>query len=77
MNYAKAAKRPKTRGYTLNGIHSAAEVEFGFELSKEVVSKLLQRFTIDYVFDATEKVCFLFEFEHWLIFVLYSMVLDP
>ena len=57
MNYAKAVKRPKTRTYMANILQSKAEIEFGFELSTVEVSRLLKRFSIDYVFDVTEKVC--------------------
>ena len=56
MNYAKALKGPRTRGYMLNALHSQAETEIGHKLSKEEVSPLLQRFTIEFVYETTNKV---------------------
>ena len=72
MNYAKAAKRPKTRTFMSNILQSKAEIEFGFELSTVEVSRLLKRFSIDYVFDVTEKVCKLLTLNFSLI--LFSTV---
>ena len=56
MYFAQAVKGPKTRSFMLNTINSKAEVEVGHKLSTDEVSKLTQRFSIDYVFDATERV---------------------
>ena len=56
MNFAQALKGPLTRGSMLNSIHSRAEVELGHKLSKDEISKLAQKFSLDYVFYASEKV---------------------
>ena len=56
MNYANALKRPKTRAYILNTIKSHADTEFGVEASQDILQILLQRFEIEYIFDAVQKV---------------------
>ena len=56
MNFAQALKCPLTRGSMLNSMHSRAEVELGHKLSKDEISKLAQKFSLDYVFYASEKV---------------------
>ena len=56
MNYANAVKRPKTRAYILNTIKSHADTEFGVEDSQDIFQNLLQRFEIEYIFDAVQKV---------------------
>ena len=56
MNYANAVKRPKTRAYILNTIKSHADTEFGAEASGDIVQTLLQRFELEYVFNAVQKV---------------------
>ena len=56
MNYANAVKRPKTRAYILNTIKSHADTEFGVEASQDILQILLQRFEIEYIFDAVQKV---------------------
>ena len=56
MNYANAVKRPKTRAYILNSIKSHADTEFGAEASGDIVQTLLQRFELEYVFNAVQKV---------------------
>ena len=55
-----------------NILQSKAEIEFGFELSTVEVSRLLKRFSIDYVFDVTEKVCMLFSMNFGL-FLFYTV----
>ena len=59
MNYANAVKRPKTRSYIINTIKSHADTEFGVEASQDILQILLQRFEIEYVFDAVQKVFYL------------------
>ena len=59
MNYANAVKRPKTRAYIINTIKSHADTEFGVEASQDILQILLQRFEIEYVFDAVQKVFYL------------------
>jgi hypothetical protein len=56
MNYAQALKGRKTRSYLLNAVQSQAETEIGRKLSKDEASKLLQRFPIECIYDATHKV---------------------
>ena len=58
MNYANAVKRPKTRAYLANFVQSQAELEFGVEASKEVVSRLLLSFKEEYIYEAVGKVYF-------------------
>ena len=58
MNYANAVKRPKTRAYLANFVQSQAELEFGVDASKEVVSRLLLRFKVEYISEAVEQVYF-------------------
>ena len=58
MNYANAVKRPKTRAYLANFFQSQAELEFGVDASKEVVSRLLLRFKVEYISEAVEQVYF-------------------
>ena len=55
-NYASVAKGPMTRNFKINSIQSKAQLELGKNLSKEDVSKLAQRFTLDKVYETTEKV---------------------
>ena len=56
MNYANAVKRPKTRAYLYDTVKSHADTEFGAEASGEIVQTLLQRFELNYVFNAVQKV---------------------
>ena len=56
MNYAQALKGPRTKSYMLNVLHSQAETEIGHKLSKEEVSQLCQRFTIENVYGTVNKV---------------------
>ena len=56
MNYANAVKRPKTRGFLYETIKSHADTEFGAEASGDIVQTLLQRFELEYVFNAVQKV---------------------
>ena len=56
MNYANAVKRPKTRAFLYDTIKSHADTEFGFEASQDILQILLQRFEIEYIFDAVQKV---------------------
>ena len=56
MNFAKAVKGPRTRSYKLNFLNSQAEVELGHKLSNAEISQLANRFSIDYVFDTSERV---------------------
>ena len=56
MNYANAVKRPKTRAFLYDTIKSHADTEFGAEASGDIVQTLLQRFELEYVFNAVQKV---------------------
>ena len=56
MNYANAVKRPKTRAFIFDTIKSRADTEFGVEASQDVVQILSQRFELEYVFNAVQKV---------------------
>ena len=56
MNYANAVKRPKTRAFIFDTIKSHADTEFGVEASQDVVQILIQRFELEYVFNAVQKV---------------------
>ena len=56
MNYANAVKRPKTRAFLYDTIKSHADTEFGGEVSRDIVHILLQRFEVEYVFNAVQKV---------------------
>ena len=56
MSYPNAVKRPKTRAFIINTIKSHADTEFGAEASQGIVQTLLQRFELDYVFNAVQKV---------------------
>ena len=56
MNYANAVKRPKTRAFIFNTIKSHADTEFGSEASQGILQILLQRFELEYMFDAVQKV---------------------
>ena len=60
MNFSHAVKGCVTRGSKLNSIHSRAEIELGHKLSGGDISNLAKRFSIDYVFHTTEKVCSIF-----------------
>ena len=56
MNYANAVKRPRTRGFIIDTIRSHADTEFGRDAAVDIVRTLLQRFELDYVYGAIEKV---------------------
>ena len=56
MNYAHAVKRPKTRAFIFDTIKLNADTEFGAEASQDIVQILLQRFELEYVFNAIQKV---------------------
>ena len=56
MNYANAVKRPKTRAFLYDTIKSHADTEFGAEAARDIVQTLLQRFEVEYVFNAVQKV---------------------
>ena len=49
-------KRPKTRAFLYETIKSHADTEFGGEVSGDIVHTLLQRFEVEYVFNAVQKV---------------------
>ena len=59
MNYANAVKRPKTRAFLYDTIKSHADTEFGVGASQDILQILLQRFDIEYIFDAVQKVFYL------------------
>jgi hypothetical protein len=73
MNYAKAAKGPKTKDYMLKSLNSKAEVELGHKLSDDEALLLSNKFSFNHVYDCTEKVNF-FKFRSSYIDFIYVFV---
>ena len=59
MNYAQAVGGPKTKDYMRKSLNCKAEVELGRKLSDDEDQLLSKKFSIDHVYDCTEKVNFI------------------
>ena len=56
MDFSKAVKGSQTPKTMLSSINSRAEIELGRQLLKEEISDLSKKYSLQYVFHATEKV---------------------
>ena len=56
MDFSKAVKGSHTSKTMLSSINSRAEIELGRQLLKDEISDLSKKYSLQYVFHATEKV---------------------
>ena len=72
MSYSKAAKGKLTRSTMLSYVLSQAESEFHHPLNKEEEAMLLEKFSVQDIFNRIHKVSLLYSvtfFIHWLFLV--------
>ena len=60
MNFLRAVRGPLTRSEKVKAIQSAAETEIHRQLSKEELSSLSSKFSLDGLFSNSEKVNILY-----------------
>ena len=72
MDFSKAVKGTKTPQSLLSSINSRAEVELSRKLLKEEISDLSDKYSLQYVFDTTEKVIIL-KYILFIIVLIFSM----
>ena len=71
MDFSKAVKGAQTPQSLLSSINSRAEVELKRKLLKEEISDLSKKYSLQFVFLATEKVTFKKSISILIVFSIY------
>ena len=73
MDFSKAVKGTQTPQSMLKSINSRAEIELGRKLLDEEISELSKKYSLQYIFDTTEKVIIVYSISILMVFISISM----
>ena len=73
MDFSKAVKGTQTPQSMLKSINSRAEIELGRKLFEEEISEISKKYSLQYIFQTTEKVIIVKSFSILMVFISFSM----
>ena len=73
MDFSKAVKGTQAPQSMLKSINSRAEIELGRKLLDEEISELSKKYSLQYIFDTTEKVIIVYSISILMVFISISM----